>query len=300
MEKTMQDLLVTIAIPTYNQSKTLEATLQSALAQTYKNKEILVSDDDSKDNTVALAKSFKGVRVICQPENIGIGSNLVALMNAAKGEIVVYLCGDDLFADTHVVEDLVAAFKADPDLGVVTRSYYEFLDGTDIIVGTFRKRDLLLSSCNPSGMAFWKDFRPTPCNKTFIEMPSIVAQYLRRGFSWTMLEYDTVAVRIHPGGNTATKEEYYVDSPTENWFKLCGKDIGFYAGFIQYKNRCPKILWREICKTVSLNRWSLLRPSFWFYSLTALIVPTPILREASSLHRKVFGKMFARKVVRNR
>lgn len=54
--------LVSIIIPTYNRAELLKRAIESALAQTYKNIQIIVVDDASEDNTPEVVQSFKDSR----------------------------------------------------------------------------------------------------------------------------------------------------------------------------------------------------------------------------------------------
>ena len=70
--------IVTIGIPTYNRAGSfLEQVILSAVNQTYKNIEILVSDNCSTDHTEALLKRFSDprIRYVKQPQNIGANNN---------------------------------------------------------------------------------------------------------------------------------------------------------------------------------------------------------------------------------
>lgn len=286
---------ITVCVPAYNSEKTLESTLKSALLQSYPGKEILVCDDGSTDDTVKIAAKNPDVRVIRNEKNMGIGYTLVRLMNESKGKYVVYLCADDMFANEFVVGDIVAQFdKGNPKLGVIGRTYFEFIDGVKGAVGVFRDKNIITSSCNPSGVAFKKTGGIEWTNRIFIEMPSIVAQYLKVGWEWTMLDYDSVAVRIHPGGNTGTKTSYYNESPLLSWGSLIGEKeyckLKFYKGFVQLKNRAPKFLLKEIFLTYKWNKDCVKDKEFWFYSIIALIVPGFILRELSKFYRNNVGR----------
>jgi glycosyltransferase involved in cell wall biosynthesis len=295
-----QTLKISICIPCYNSEKTIAASIQSALDQTYPNKEVLILDDGSTDYTAHIAKQFlPKVRVI-ERENRGIGITLVNLMKEAKGKYVCYLCADDLFADPNVISDIVKQFDTgDPKIGVIGRQYYEFIDGIEGCVGVFRNREnILLSSCNPSGMAFRRDPDIGGTNKIFIEMPSIVKQYLDKGWMWTMFEYDSIAVRIHPGpqGNTGTKKSYYTGSMAESWASLVGWEayfkVRFYHSFIQLKNRAPHLLWREIWLTLNKHPGCGKQLDFWLNAVIAVVLPGFILRELSKFyrHRLIRGK----------
>ena len=70
---------LTIAIPCYNAEKTIAASIESALAQDFKLKEVLVIDDGSTDGTVGIVSRYD-VRLVVNPRNMGIGWNIENLM----------------------------------------------------------------------------------------------------------------------------------------------------------------------------------------------------------------------------
>jgi len=281
---------ITIAIPAHNNAKTIRESIESALAQDYPNKEIVVVDDASTDNTAEIAKSFKDVKVLVNDENLGIGVNLAYCMTIAKGKFIVYLCADDVFTNDKVVSDIVAIFQSNPKIGIINRYYYQFLDGHPGAVMEVRENNLLLSAINPSGMAF-RTMQVWGANRIFIELPLIVCQFLKE-FDWTTLEYDTVAVRLCPGVNTGTKSTYYNESPIKIITDFFGKNFRYYPLFVQLKNRAPDILWREICTAVKINRDILFDLSFWFHAGVALIVPGSMLRPMSDFYRHRINRHF--------
>ena len=280
---------LTIAIPAYNAEKTLALSIKSAKKQVYPHKEIIVLDDGSTDKTGDIA-SAHGVRVRHNRKNKGIGIALAELMSHAEGKYIVYLCADDIFADPNVCSDIVRQFDlGDPAVGVIGRTYYEFIDGKDGVVGVFRDQNILTSSVNPSGMAFRVDPTIKGTNDVFIEMPYIVKQYLQK-WRWTMLDYDSIAVRIHPGGNTGTKESYYKGSAVENWHNKIGIKVKYYEQFVQLKCRAPKMVWREIKSSAKINDRALWEGKFWLYAITALFLPGFLLRWLAHIRRDVFGR----------
>ena len=116
--------LVTIMIPTYNQDRFLEDTIRSALAQTYKNKQILVLDDCSGDNTEKIVEKFlefKEIEYIKRTDNLGrVGNYRSGLFDHAEGEWVLNLDGDDLLVDNCFLENAVKAAGTDEDIVLVT------------------------------------------------------------------------------------------------------------------------------------------------------------------------------------
>lgn len=111
---------VTIAIPTYNRAELLRGCVQSALAQTYENIEVLVSDNSSPDNTQEMLQEFddKRLRVLTQEKNIGLLPNWNACLAAAKGEYVVLLSDDDRIAP-QLIERCVSVVNGQRDIPIV-------------------------------------------------------------------------------------------------------------------------------------------------------------------------------------
>ncbi|MDE3084845.1 MAG: glycosyltransferase family 2 protein, partial [Verrucomicrobiota bacterium] len=89
--------LVSILIPCYNAAPWLAQTLESALAQTWPNKEIIVVDDGSGDDSASIARTYadRGVRLISQ-ENRGSSAARNHAWRNAQGEFFQFLDADDL------------------------------------------------------------------------------------------------------------------------------------------------------------------------------------------------------------
>jgi glycosyltransferase involved in cell wall biosynthesis len=95
--------LVSILIPAFNVEVWLAETLESALAQTWQNTEIIIVDDGSTDNTLAVAKTFASskVKVISQ-ENRGQSASENRAFQEAQGDFIEYLDADDLLAPDKI------------------------------------------------------------------------------------------------------------------------------------------------------------------------------------------------------
>ena len=111
---------VSICIPTYNQADYVEATVRSAAEQRPRPLEIIVSNDCSTDGTAAildrLAGEYDFLRVIHQPQNLGIGANVDGLLREGRGDYIVKLDSDDLLRPGYLAE-LSAALDAHPTAG---------------------------------------------------------------------------------------------------------------------------------------------------------------------------------------
>lgn len=113
--------LVSILIPTYNRAKYLGKAIDSALAQTYRNVEIIIHDDASTDGTPQLLQKYSDsrLRVIRTEDNHGMLGGWNYIVKQAKGEYVKFLASDDSLEPT-CVEELVKAATSHPSAAIIT------------------------------------------------------------------------------------------------------------------------------------------------------------------------------------
>ncbi len=110
--------LVSIIIPCYNSQQWLAETIESALSQTWTNKEIIVVNDGSTDNSLAVAKSFESSKVkIISQENKGASAARNVALKTAQGDFIQYLDADDLLAPDKIERQLM----------LLTHSYLEYV-----------------------------------------------------------------------------------------------------------------------------------------------------------------------------
>lgn len=106
--------LVSIIVVTYNSSKFIEETLQSIVAQTWQELELIITDDGSKDNTVAICEDwlsknksrFVRTQLISVPTNTGIAANCNRGLQAAKGDWIHFCAGDDAFLPGCIADNM--------------------------------------------------------------------------------------------------------------------------------------------------------------------------------------------------
>jgi glycosyltransferase involved in cell wall biosynthesis len=106
--------LVSILIPAYNAEQWIGETLESALQQTWPNKEIIVVDDGSVDRTRQAAQQFaeRGVIVTTQP-NGGAAAARNKALELSKGEYIQWLDADDLLSSQKISAQMAIAQTAD-------------------------------------------------------------------------------------------------------------------------------------------------------------------------------------------
>ncbi len=107
---------VTIAIPTLNRVGYLQLALKSALAQTYENIEVLVSNNASTDETASYLTSCtdRRLRILHQPKLLSMVGNWNACVAAATGEYFLLLSDDDLL-EPEAIQELVAEYSETGD-----------------------------------------------------------------------------------------------------------------------------------------------------------------------------------------
>jgi glycosyltransferase involved in cell wall biosynthesis len=110
--------LVSIIIPCYNAAPWLPATLASALAQTWREKEIILVDDGSRDASLEIARSFeaRGVRIVSQA-NAGASAARNHGLRLARGDFIQWLDADDLISADKVAAQI--AFLRDRSAGTL-------------------------------------------------------------------------------------------------------------------------------------------------------------------------------------
>ncbi len=137
--KSIEGKRITIMIPTYNQAHFIARAIESALAQTYPDLEIIITDDASSDETPRICELFVSdsrIRYIRRNKNIGRVENYrIALCEEATGDWVINLDGDDYFLDPEYLARAVAKYReiGDDSIVLICADRYE---SDDIIEST--------------------------------------------------------------------------------------------------------------------------------------------------------------------
>src|SRR5205085_5855032 len=93
----MSGPLVSVLIPCFNGGRFIEETLRSVLSQDYGRLEVIVVDDGSTDNSVAVVKQFPNVKLI-QQANTGVTIARNVALAHSHGDFIQYLDADDLLS----------------------------------------------------------------------------------------------------------------------------------------------------------------------------------------------------------
>ena len=124
---------VSICIPAYNHAEYLGPALESALAQTYSDLEIVVSDNQSTDNTGELVAGFgrrnDRIRYFRAPEHLSMQENFNHCLALARGRYIKFLCADDLL-EPYCVERLLETLEGDESVKLAACARRLFSDGS--------------------------------------------------------------------------------------------------------------------------------------------------------------------------
>jgi len=115
--------LVSIIVPVYNTEKFLKECLDSLLAQTYPNFEIVIVNDASSDNSEAIIQEYlkrypEKIQYIKKAKNEGVSAARNTGIKAAKGQYIAFCDSDDVWLPEKLEIQMQEFFK-DPDLDVV-------------------------------------------------------------------------------------------------------------------------------------------------------------------------------------
>ena len=112
-----------IIIPLYNKEQHIKSTLESALAQSFQDFEIIVVNDGSTDDSCAIVESLEDHRIkLFTIKNQGVSHARNYGIEKASSDLIVFLDADDLWRNNHL-ENLNELYKAFPNCGLYASAY---------------------------------------------------------------------------------------------------------------------------------------------------------------------------------
>jgi len=141
----MNNPKVSVCVPTYNGAKYIKSCIESVLAQTYSNFEILIVDDKSKDETMEIvcdfAKRERSIRIVRNQKNLGLVQNWNRCVELAEGEWIKFVFQDDLIAP-DCIEELLNCCKGGSLFSVCRRNIiFENNSEIELIKGNYKYVD---------------------------------------------------------------------------------------------------------------------------------------------------------------
>lgn len=149
--------MISVIIPLYNKKNSIKSTIESVLAQSYSDFELIVVDDGSTDGSADVVKCFDDKRIrLISKENGGVSSARNEGIREAKSEFISFLDADDLW-DKNYLENVNQLIHDFPNAGIWGVNYgFETADGNHIKLNDLPMdfRGYLLNPWH-SGQVYW-------------------------------------------------------------------------------------------------------------------------------------------------
>ena len=262
--------LVSVVVITYNSAKTIIETLESIKAQTYRNLELIITDDCSKDNTYEKcikwlkenAHRFVRSEIVTVQENTGTSANVNRGIKKCKGEWIKQIAGDDRLLKS-CIQNNVDFVNENPDSEIVISKLKFF--GNPIMIEKFRKNFRYQNFKFPHRKFYKKlligNFIPAPTSFISKDVYEKVGYYdesiplmedwpfwmkaCRGGCSFLFNDVETVEYRVEESVSiTNNKSQKYVES-----------EAAAHELSLKYQKELSFVLWsHSICK-VYLRRF---------------------------------------------
>lgn len=230
--------LVSIIVITYNSSKYVLETLESAKAQTYQNIELIISDDCSADNTIEIcnkwvkenSQRFSRIDIVTSNHNTGIPANCNRGANSAKGEWVKIIAGDDMLLlnciETNI--NFINSTKADLVFSKLRKNYGDKVEETNPNLENKYVRFSNLKSKNQMKLylsSFFSFSLPAPTFFIKTDVIKAVAGFderfalyedrpfiiktLLNNYKWFFLNEHTIDYNVMETNNSLTNSDFY-------------------------------------------------------------------------------------------
>ena len=130
----MERIKLSILMNTYNSELTVDKAIKSVQNQSYKNWELIILDNASRDSTVEILKDYEKsdsrISVIYGECNIGWAYGTRECLSKATGEYMTFLAADDFYNDSETFEDIIKLIDANnPDIIWLGTRFVEYAQG---------------------------------------------------------------------------------------------------------------------------------------------------------------------------
>lgn len=213
----MKDVLISILMTAYNREQFIAEAIESVLASTYTNFELIIVDDCSEDGTLQVAKNFeakdKRIRVYSNDMNLGDYGNRNKAASYARGEYIMYVDSDDTIYPGGI-ERVINTMLRFPDASFGMRLFYQNCDayeieGKEAIRGHYFKKPLL--TIGPGGTVLKRTFlqdikgypeRYGPANDMYFNLKAASQSKM------ALIPFEYMNYRLHEGQQKNNRFSY--------------------------------------------------------------------------------------------
>lgn len=240
MKKIKQNL-VSIGLMVYNGEKTLNRVLESVHKQTYKDFELLISDDCSADSSSKICQEFckkdKRFKYIRQAKNLGLKENFRYILDNTNTQYITWLGQDDYYEDNNYIESL----------------YNEISKGYDLVFANIKK---IINNNNKSRILKLNKFTQKDwTNDKYKNHLNL----LKKSYLGYQIIYGLSDRKIHKNIDIWLKNTYYGNLPDEEpylHFILCRYKINYIYNVSYIKDMGESYYSK-------MNTIKIISPLFW-------------------------------------
>jgi glycosyltransferase involved in cell wall biosynthesis len=280
-----EEIFFSVCLPTYNRASFLKKCIESVISQTYSNFELIITDNQSTDNTKEIVSSFSDdrIRFFENENNVGLWGNHNICIEKSQGAWVVFLHSDESLKANALKLIAESIQRSDETPGVIF-GIPDRPSTWDLVKQPFFSNNLLkpisllavmIGIGNPSGMCFYKDtlkeigMYSTEGNIYFLADHLVLAKLANAGYP--LLAIDDSIIDFEPGEH---QESYTLHQKTRY------QSLKYYYNFLQ---RCTGF--EEAFKLFldHYDNWStstITRVSFGISTLNKKRVPLKFLAKA--------------------
>ena len=146
---------ISIVLPCYNGAKMIGEAIESVIAQTYKDWELIIVNDCSTDNTLEVAECYaakdKRIRVLSNEKNSKLPATLNHGFREARGEYWTWTSDDNLLLPT-MLEEMSGYLDTHPEVGMVVSDQYVIDEQGELIREVHVPEDLNISLLSNNGV----------------------------------------------------------------------------------------------------------------------------------------------------
>lgn len=111
---------ITVITPVYNGETTIHSCIESVLNQTYADVEYIIMDAVSKDKTIPIIQAYPQEKIkLISEKDLGLYDAINKGIEIATGDIVCFLCADDMYADRDALKKIAETFQSDPAIDII-------------------------------------------------------------------------------------------------------------------------------------------------------------------------------------
>ncbi len=323
---------LTVCLPTYHGLETLGPALNSILAQSAEDYEIIIGNDSPDDHeeieTFLKKTNDPRIRLLKNERNLGYPGNINNIVSSSKYDVLFFMCQDDVILGNNIFSKALGVFNDCPDVGAITRPYYWFKHDINKPIRLIEKYQEKIISAHSDEESIDKLFetlgqltglimRKSLITHDFIQhiFPCHAAPFLSIIKTHKVYLWEDYMIAVRTTHSQTQLSRIYNPSPTFTWINMFKnvfpepqfdkiRSLGIekfstnYLGLVQIKNYG---FFRDYCADVfhlvKERKRNLISPKFWFYFLGTLLIPRVVLRRLVVVFKDTLGNQHARRKI---